>query len=81
MPPAWPGTPARAGDAKFKSTALPPEAQAVTAVPDTVQLPLDTGGPHARHDLLVIACDGLYESMNRQHVRASAGGCPSVCAR
>eukprot|EP00198_Chlamydomonas_reinhardtii_P002674 XP_001692010.1 predicted protein [Chlamydomonas reinhardtii] len=63
------------GDVKFKAPELPPDQQAVTAAPDTTQVRLGgqaaaPGDPAAANHprLLVVACDGLWDVMDRQQV-------------
>ncbi|KAG2448253.1 hypothetical protein HYH02_006837 [Chlamydomonas schloesseri] len=64
------------GDVKFKAPELPPDRQAVTAAPDTTQVRLGgsqaaaPGDPAAASHprLLVVACDGLWDVMERQQV-------------
>jgi len=51
------------GDFRLKANAsLPPEKQKVIAVPDSTRTPF-VGGPQ---ELLVVACDGLFEKLSNQ---------------
>lgn len=63
---------------------MPPEAQGVTPLPDTTKVHVDTlagapaGAPEAEQmgmaDFIVLACDGLWDCMTNQQVRACAMG-------
>lgn len=72
---------------QFKAPELPPDQQAVTAAPDTTQVRLGgqaaaPGDPAAANHprLLVVACDGLWDVMDRQQVWHTAHGTCSADA-
>lgn len=65
---------------RYKQDNVPPDAQGVTPLPETTQVQVDTlagapaGAPEAAQmgmaDFLVLACDGLWDCMSNQQVRA-----------
>jgi hypothetical protein len=70
---------------RYKQDDLPPEAQAVTPLPETTRLHVDTlagapaGAPEAQQmgmaDFMVLACDGLWDCMTNQQVPESLCCC------
>ncbi|GMM28436.1 type 2C protein phosphatase [Martiniozyma asiatica (nom. inval.)] len=53
------------GDFEFKNNPqLPPEEQAVTALPDVLEHPLDTNSD----EFIVLACDGIWDCLTSQQV-------------
>jgi len=68
---------------RYKQLELPPEAQAVTPLPDTTRVAVDVlagapaGAPEAAQlgmaDFMVLACDGLWDCMTNQQVTGRGG--------